>query len=118
MDPLDFSLNGRVALVTGASSGIGHTLAKGLSRAGATVVVAARRVDRLGVLVEEIVKLDGKAYAIKMDVADRASVDEGFEEAQKSLLREICRSEATTACLACAVWILAVGARWCDAQAP
>jgi NAD(P)-dependent dehydrogenase (short-subunit alcohol dehydrogenase family) len=49
-----FNLEGRTALVTGASSGIGHHIALTLAQAGARVVVAARRVDRLDTLVKDI----------------------------------------------------------------
>jgi NAD(P)-dependent dehydrogenase (short-subunit alcohol dehydrogenase family) len=80
-----FSLKDKVALITGASSGIGHTVAKGLSEAGATVVVAARRTDRLAELVNEIEKSGGKAVAVAMDVTDRNSVNSAFEEAQSQV---------------------------------
>ncbi|MEM8606065.1 MAG: glucose 1-dehydrogenase [Myxococcota bacterium] len=82
MDALNFSLEGRVALVTGASSGIGRTLARGLASAGAKVAVAARREDRLSTLVDEIDAAGGEAYAVKMDVADRESVDAAFATAE------------------------------------
>ncbi len=82
MDLNKFSLAGKVALVTGASSGIGNTLAKGLAKAGATVVVAARRTDRLKELVTDITSTGGKAVKVAMDVSDRASVDAAFEKAE------------------------------------
>jgi NADP-dependent 3-hydroxy acid dehydrogenase YdfG len=68
--PFDFI--GRTALITGASSGIGHRLAKDLGRAGAKVVVAARRTDRLAQLAAEIEAEDGRALALAMDVTDEA----------------------------------------------
>jgi NAD(P)-dependent dehydrogenase (short-subunit alcohol dehydrogenase family) len=74
-----FSLHGHVALVTGASSGIGYTVAKGLANAGARVIVAARRIDRLDKLVNEIAENEGQAFAVAMDVADRESVDAAYE---------------------------------------
>ncbi|MBT7942936.1 MAG: SDR family NAD(P)-dependent oxidoreductase, partial [Alphaproteobacteria bacterium] len=49
-----FNLSGRVALVSGASSGIGHHMAKTLARAGASVVMVARRADRLAEVEEAI----------------------------------------------------------------
>ncbi len=77
-----FQLEGKVALITGASSGIGNTVAKGLAKAGATVVVAARREDRLKELVSDIKSTGGKAVRVAMDVGDRASVDAAFERAE------------------------------------
>jgi NADP-dependent 3-hydroxy acid dehydrogenase YdfG len=64
-------LDGRIALVTGASSGIGSAVAHELARLGARVALAARRADRLAQVVEE---LDGDAVGIECDVADEASV--------------------------------------------
>ncbi len=69
-----FFLEDRVALVTGASSGLGRHFAVTLARAGAKVAVAARRLDRLQGLVEEIEGFDGRALAISLDVTDAASV--------------------------------------------
>ncbi|MFJ5061829.1 SDR family NAD(P)-dependent oxidoreductase [Streptomyces nigra] len=68
-------LNGRVALVTGASSGIGQATALALSRAGATVAVAARRTDRLEALAEQA---PGEMLVFKTDVTDHASVQEAI----------------------------------------
>ncbi|WP_310741137.1 SDR family oxidoreductase [Ideonella aquatica] len=69
-----FSLAGRTALVTGASSGLGWHFARTLAAAGAAVVVAARRTDRLAALVDEIAAAGGSAFAVAMDVTDAASV--------------------------------------------
>lgn len=80
-----FSLEGRIALVTGASSGIGYCVAKGLAEAGASVVVAARRQDKLQKLVEEIRATGATAIAVAMDVTDRQSVKAAFEQAQKDV---------------------------------
>lgn len=80
-----FSLTGRIALVTGASSGIGYTVAKGLAEAGASVVVAARRVERLESLVREIEDKGGKALAVTMDVTDKASIEAAFNQAEAAL---------------------------------
>ncbi|MDX2210317.1 MAG: SDR family oxidoreductase [Sphingopyxis sp.] len=80
-----FDLTGRTALVTGASSGLGANFARALAAAGATVVVAARRVDRLAALVEEIAAAGGKAHAVAMDVADERSIREGFAEAEAAV---------------------------------
>ena len=66
-----FSVAGRKALVTGASSGLGRHFARTLVRAGAEVVVAARRIDRLTGLVAEIGE---RSLAVELDVTDAASV--------------------------------------------
>ncbi len=63
-------LNGKVAVVTGASSGIGEATAEALAAEGATVVVAARREDRLDHLVEMINGNGGEALAVACDVTD------------------------------------------------
>jgi NADP-dependent 3-hydroxy acid dehydrogenase YdfG len=65
-------LSGRVALVTGASSGIGEAAALALAEAGAHVAVSARRADRLEALVKRITEAGGFAHALPGDVADEA----------------------------------------------
>jgi NADP-dependent 3-hydroxy acid dehydrogenase YdfG len=69
------TLDGRVALVTGASSGIGAATAASLAAAGARVALAARRIDRLSQLVERVRHASGEAIAIEADVAERASAE-------------------------------------------
>lgn len=76
-----FSLAGRTAFVTGASSGLGRHFALTLARAGATVVVAARRLDRLSELVADITAAGGHAHAVALDVTDAASVAGAFDAA-------------------------------------
>ena len=75
----DFRLDGRTALVTGASSGLGRHFARTLSRAGAAVAVAARRTDKLESLVGEIAAEGGRAQAVAMDVTDAGSVRAAFD---------------------------------------
>lgn len=65
-----FDLSGRIALVTGASSGLGAHFAQTLAAHGAVVALAARRADRLQAQVEEIEKAGGRALALPMDVCD------------------------------------------------
>ena len=69
-NPLDGPLAGTVALVTGASSGIGEQTAATLAGLGADVAVAARRVDRLDALVKRIDEAGGRALAVEADVTD------------------------------------------------
>jgi NADP-dependent 3-hydroxy acid dehydrogenase YdfG len=64
------NLQGKVALVTGASSGIGEATAVALAGAGATVVVAARRVDRLKALEERLADAGAKVLSLALDVTD------------------------------------------------
>jgi NADP-dependent 3-hydroxy acid dehydrogenase YdfG len=80
-------LSGTVALVTGASSGIGEATARRLAAEGAAVAVAARRLDRLEKLVEEIDDAGGKALAIEADVTDRAAAEDLVERTVKELGR-------------------------------
>jgi 3-oxoacyl-[acyl-carrier protein] reductase len=79
-----FSLKGRVALVTGASSGLGTQFARALADNGAAVALVARRVDRLKALKEEIEKKGGKAIAVEADATDRAAMARTFDAAEKA----------------------------------
>lgn len=75
-------LAGRTVLITGASSGIGAGFAQVVAREGAAVVLAARRLDRLEALRDEIVQSGGRALAVAMDVSDEASVIAAYDAAE------------------------------------
>ncbi len=75
-------LSGRVALVTGASSGLGEQFAKTLARAGAAVVLASRRTDRLMALRAHIEADGGDAHVVALDVTDRASIKAAVAHAE------------------------------------
>jgi 3-oxoacyl-[acyl-carrier protein] reductase len=74
-----FSLKDKVALVTGASQGIGRAISLALSQAGAKVGAAARNAEKLASLVAEIEAAGGEALAVPMDVADAAQVKAAFQ---------------------------------------
>jgi 3-oxoacyl-[acyl-carrier protein] reductase len=75
-----FSLKDKVAVVTGASQGIGRETALALAAAGAKVAVAARNEEKLKALVGEISAAGGIALAVRMDVADAEQVKAGFKQ--------------------------------------
>ena len=77
-----FDLSGRVALVTGASSGLGAGFARALAAAGAKVVLAARRADKLAEQVAQIRAAGGEAVAVSMDVTDEASTNAAYDAAE------------------------------------
>jgi 3-oxoacyl-[acyl-carrier protein] reductase len=74
-------LEGRVALVTGASQGIGHACALALAREGATIAVAARNQQKLDQVAGQIAAAGGKAAAFVIDVADEEQVKSGIKSA-------------------------------------
>src|SRR5262245_37300332 len=80
-----FSLHGKTALVTGASSGLGRHFAQVLAQAGAKVALAARRLDRLQQLAGEIRASGGSAAAVELDVTNRASIASAFDKAEAEL---------------------------------
>ena len=75
-----FSLRDKVALITGASQGIGRDTALALAESGAKVAVAARNEEKLSALVAEIIAAGRTALAVKMDVADAEQVKSGFKQ--------------------------------------
>ncbi|HEY8571416.1 SDR family NAD(P)-dependent oxidoreductase [Phenylobacterium sp.] len=76
------SLEGQVALVTGASGGLGEHFARLLAREGAAVAVTARRLDRVQALAAE---LGGRALALQLDVADAAAIGPAMDEVERTL---------------------------------
>ncbi len=79
-----FDLKGRVALVTGASSGLGVRFAECLAENGAAVVLVARRADRLDAVKARIEKAGGRAIAVEADVCDRAAMAAAFDAAENT----------------------------------
>ena len=80
-----FDLSGKVALVTGASSGLGVHFARTLASAGASVAIAARRADRLASLQAELQKAGSKAAAVDLDVQSGKSVSAAFDAIEQAL---------------------------------
>jgi NAD(P)-dependent dehydrogenase (short-subunit alcohol dehydrogenase family) len=79
-----FSLQGKVVLVTGASSGLGEHFAQVVSHAGARVVIAARRQERLQALAERLREQGGAVLAVALDVTSRDSVEAAFDAAERA----------------------------------
>jgi NAD(P)-dependent dehydrogenase (short-subunit alcohol dehydrogenase family) len=77
-----FDLHGKVALVTGASSGLGVRFAQCLAENGAAVALVARRADRLAELKARIEKAGGRALAVEADVRDRGAMTKAFDAAE------------------------------------
>jgi NAD(P)-dependent dehydrogenase (short-subunit alcohol dehydrogenase family) len=80
-----FDLTGKVALVTGASAGLGVHFARTLAAAGASVAIAARRADRLASLQAELQSAGAKAVAVELDVQSGDSITAAFAAAEKAL---------------------------------
>ncbi|MEX0321729.1 MAG: SDR family NAD(P)-dependent oxidoreductase [Puniceicoccaceae bacterium] len=74
-----FSLNGRTALVTGASRGLGKGFANTLARAGADLVITARKLESLEATVEEVEKLGSRCFPVVMDVSEHESIRDAVQ---------------------------------------
>jgi hypothetical protein len=81
----NIDLSGRVAFVTGASSGLGAQFARTLAAAGAGVVLAARRVERLKTLRAEIESMGGDAHVVALDVTDHDSIKSAVAHAETEM---------------------------------
>ena len=79
-----FDLSGQVALVTGASSGLGRRFAQVLASHGAKVVLAARSTDKLEALKTDIEAAGGDAFAVGLDVSDPAQIAGAFDAAERA----------------------------------
>ncbi len=79
-----FSLHGRVALVTGASSGLGQQFARALADNGAAVALVARRADRLEAFKAELEASGARAIAVEADVTDADAMKAAFDAAEKA----------------------------------
>jgi 3-oxoacyl-[acyl-carrier protein] reductase len=75
-----FSLKDKIALVTGASQGIGRAIALALVENGAKVIIAARNTEKLNALAAEIAQAGGESLIVSMDVADALQVKSGFQQ--------------------------------------
>jgi gluconate 5-dehydrogenase len=81
------SLKGRVAVITGASSGLGITFAKALAEVGSNVVLAARRLDKLNTVADEITRLGVKALPVQCDVSKPNQVQHLVDETVRTFNR-------------------------------
>jgi gluconate 5-dehydrogenase len=80
-----FGLHGKVALVTGASSGLGVEFAQGLAMAGADIAVVARRLERLQAVAKQLEAFGIRAHAVQADLRDEAQIDAALQQAQETL---------------------------------
>jgi NADP-dependent 3-hydroxy acid dehydrogenase YdfG len=84
---VEHNIKGKVVVITGASSGMGEAAAKHLSALGATVVLGARRADKIEKLADEIRDNGGKALALAMDVTKRDQIKNLVDSAVKQFGR-------------------------------
>ncbi|MEZ5923804.1 MAG: SDR family oxidoreductase [Hyphomicrobiaceae bacterium] len=82
-----FSLDGKIALITGASRGIGRAIALRMAEAGARVVVSSRKLDPCEAVVAEIAAAGGRALAVACNVSDRAQIDDLVRQARQAFGR-------------------------------
>jgi gluconate 5-dehydrogenase len=80
-----FGLHGKVALVTGASSGLGVEFAQGLAMAGADVAVVARRLERLQEVAKQLEAFGVRAHAVQADLRDEAQIGAALQQAEETL---------------------------------
>ena len=80
-----FGLHGKVALVTGASSGLGIEFARGLAMAGADVAVVARRLERLQAAAQQLTAFGVRAHAVQADLQEEAQIDAALQQVQEVL---------------------------------
>lgn len=80
-----FSLEGKVALVTGASSGLGVEFARGLAMAGADVAVVARRLERLQAVAQELETLGVRAHAVQADLREEEQINAALAQVEETL---------------------------------
>ena len=85
MSDSPFDLTGKVAVVTGASSGLGRHFALTVAKAGAKVGLAARRIDKLEAVAAEIAGFDGRALPVVLDVTDSGSIASGLDAVETEL---------------------------------
>lgn len=86
---IEVNFEGKIALITGASSGLGARFAKILAQAGAQVVLASRRIDRLKEMRAEIEAEGGAAHVVSLDVTDYASIKSAIAHAETEAVPSI-----------------------------
>lgn len=92
---MDLQLEGKRALVTGSSTGIGKCIAEVLAQSGTTVVVHGRDEERTNALAEEIVAKGGKAFAVTGDLATDEDALQVANKAVTALTMNLCKSQAS-----------------------